>query len=801
MNAPSSVADAGHVSDCTAIVAALNSEETIKSTVVALKRSGVETVVVVDDGSVDATSVEAQAGGAVVLVNGFNRGKGYSISRAVEQFPADRYLLVDADTGDSASHAVSLLDLVEQDKADLVVGVLPSAAGRGGFGFVKRFAIRGIERACGLRVTAPLSGQRAVRGALLRDIALENRFGVEVAMTIDAKRANARVVEIPVAMEHRHTGRKLSGFVHRGRQGLQIAKALYPRIVSPTLRAGVVGLTLLAVFAVIGLSALHSNRPSGNAFAISPTATVVIVRDLTWSEIDKSNPSLVGIWGSVVALQNSPAITGTEQEGPQSARVVDSWAEALEIAKTSKAFVVIGADDAAVSTGGVRPLFVSHAAAGGGQGLIQSAETHRDGFALRADVLESVSSKEPVVTPYEPMETGKAYEAASKTAVGLQRGLAVRPLAIGAFGIFALINFSLLVRGLWRTRKASDLSDRETARGVVGKKSSIALLAMATYPYVCLLSNALFQRVAFDTNNQTALVLIVALMVAASVGAAMLIKRLSSSSWSALRWVMAASIVVICVDLLTGAKLQFGGVLGSDPALGRFYGMGNPVAVILLTAVIFSIVAAVEATPRKAEALLVGAGAFTAIGAIAALPGLGSDVGSLIVFPLVGLAVAFFQTKRVTSPRARVAAVAAAIAVIAMVVAVAVIDSLRPVDEQTHLGRLLSGSGADGTPLLEIAWRKIERNVFDYLFPLSPLLVVAVFMAFVAVWKTNFAARLLATKSPARAGTLAAMGGALAMYAANDSGVVVLALVGVFLIPFVLFQGIQALGPVEVSKK
>ena len=45
-------------------------------------------------------------------------------------------------------------------------------------------------------------------------------------MTIDAVRAGFRVVEIPVAgLTHRATGRTLRGFLHRGRQGLQIARA------------------------------------------------------------------------------------------------------------------------------------------------------------------------------------------------------------------------------------------------------------------------------------------------------------------------------------------------------------------------------------------------------------------------------------------------------------------------------------------------------------------------------------------------------------------------------------------------
>ncbi|MFL5768141.1 MAG: hypothetical protein ACJ758_09915 [Actinomycetota bacterium] len=49
-------------------------------------------------------------------------------------------------------------------------------------------------------------------------------------MTIDASRAGLRIVEIPVDLRHRPTGRDVHGFLHRGRQGLDISLAVLPRI-------------------------------------------------------------------------------------------------------------------------------------------------------------------------------------------------------------------------------------------------------------------------------------------------------------------------------------------------------------------------------------------------------------------------------------------------------------------------------------------------------------------------------------------------------------------------------------------
>ena len=56
-------------------------------------------------------------------------------------------------------------------------------------------------------------------------------WGCEVGLAVDALRAGFRVVEVPVAMSHRATGRRPGGFLHRLRQGLDIGRALLPRLV------------------------------------------------------------------------------------------------------------------------------------------------------------------------------------------------------------------------------------------------------------------------------------------------------------------------------------------------------------------------------------------------------------------------------------------------------------------------------------------------------------------------------------------------------------------------------------------
>lgn len=245
---PSESRNAEHI---VALVPALDRSDAIGDTVRALSGiAAVDRIVVVDDGSVDDTAAVARRAGADVVRLPSNRGKGGAIAAGVAATPeATIYLLIDADVASTAGAADTLLAPVSSGDADMTVGVLPPAGGRGGFGLVRNLAARGIRSACGLEVRAPLSGQRAVRAELLRGgLASSSRFGLEVAMTTDVVRAGGRVVEVDVPMDHRHTGRSLSGFAHRARQGQDIVASLWPRVVARRRRiAAMVALTILVL--------------------------------------------------------------------------------------------------------------------------------------------------------------------------------------------------------------------------------------------------------------------------------------------------------------------------------------------------------------------------------------------------------------------------------------------------------------------------------------------------------------------------------------------------------------------------
>jgi hypothetical protein len=209
-------------------VAAHREAARVGDTVRALRRlSGLDDVVVVDDGSDDGTAAVALGAGATVLRVPRRVGKGRALEGALRRLPpADVWLFADADLGTTAASLGPVLEAVRSGRADLAIALPPSQPG-GGFGIVRRFAAGAIRALGGLEVRAPLSGQRAITGAALGACRpLARGFAVETAMTIDAARQGLRVVEVPVdGLRHRPTGRGLRGFAHRGRQGIDVAAA------------------------------------------------------------------------------------------------------------------------------------------------------------------------------------------------------------------------------------------------------------------------------------------------------------------------------------------------------------------------------------------------------------------------------------------------------------------------------------------------------------------------------------------------------------------------------------------------
>jgi len=227
--------------DVAVIIPARDEAARIQSTVAAaVGLSGVAVVVVVDDGSRDATAELARRAGAVVVRHARNRGKGAAMEtgaaavRTVDQREAresPRYLLfLDADLGDTAALAGPLAEPVRAGTADMTIAVFSTTVKLGGHGLVVGLSGAGIRRATGWRPAQPLNGQRCLtRTAFEAARPLAPGWGVETGLTIDLLRRGLRVTEVQVDLAHRATGTGLRAQLHRARQLAGVARALAVR--------------------------------------------------------------------------------------------------------------------------------------------------------------------------------------------------------------------------------------------------------------------------------------------------------------------------------------------------------------------------------------------------------------------------------------------------------------------------------------------------------------------------------------------------------------------------------------------
>jgi glycosyltransferase involved in cell wall biosynthesis len=231
--------------DVAVVIPAMNEADRIAATVTAAAGlPGVDIVVVVDDGSADATAEAAGAAGACVVRHARNRGKAAAMETGAEAVrlieardaagascaPQRHLLFLDGDLAESAAHAGPLTEPVRAGTADVTIAAFSNRVRHGGHGFVMALSGAGIERATGWRPAQPLNGQRCLtRAAFEAALPLAAGFGVETGMTIDLLRRGMRITEVEVPLSHRATGHDWPAQLHRAREFADVARALAAR--------------------------------------------------------------------------------------------------------------------------------------------------------------------------------------------------------------------------------------------------------------------------------------------------------------------------------------------------------------------------------------------------------------------------------------------------------------------------------------------------------------------------------------------------------------------------------------------
>jgi glycosyltransferase involved in cell wall biosynthesis len=113
------------LSSTSVVIPAFNEEQTIGPLVQELRASGAwHELIVVDDGSTDATAERARAAGATVVTHPYNKGNGAAVKTGIRTATGDYVLIVDADGQHGASDAERIVSRLGE--YDLVVGARSS---------------------------------------------------------------------------------------------------------------------------------------------------------------------------------------------------------------------------------------------------------------------------------------------------------------------------------------------------------------------------------------------------------------------------------------------------------------------------------------------------------------------------------------------------------------------------------------------------------------------------------------------------------------------------------------------------
>lgn len=174
-------------------------------------------IVVVDDGSTDATAEIARAAGAQVLRHRRNRGKGVALQTGFRFLLHQGYgaiITMDADGQHDPSFIPRFIRAYEEGRGDIIIG---SRAGEfNAMSWLRRFwnqlGVKAVSKLTGTPLTDTQSGYRLITAEVLGGLPLRAAgYEGELELLIKACKWGHSVVEIPVTT-HFIDGRPSSHF-------------------------------------------------------------------------------------------------------------------------------------------------------------------------------------------------------------------------------------------------------------------------------------------------------------------------------------------------------------------------------------------------------------------------------------------------------------------------------------------------------------------------------------------------------------------------------------------------------------
>lgn len=207
------------------MIAGYNEEAVIGGVVAEVIQAG-WSVVLVDDGSRDATAARARAAGAVVIKHPINLGQGAALQTGIDyavRHGAAHLVTFDADgqmNADDIPALVAALDDADIALGSRFLGKIEGATAR------RRAFLKGAvlmsNRLSGLNLTDAHCGFRAFRASVAPRIRMQqDRMAHASELLRKIKTSGVRVVEVPVTIRYtEHSMRK-------GQHGFQAVRILF----------------------------------------------------------------------------------------------------------------------------------------------------------------------------------------------------------------------------------------------------------------------------------------------------------------------------------------------------------------------------------------------------------------------------------------------------------------------------------------------------------------------------------------------------------------------------------------------
>lgn len=186
-----------------ALIPAFNEAETIQDVVCGVRVS-VGHVVVVDDGSTDATAALAVRAGAELVGRAGERGKGHAVRTGLAALAGRDFthvLILDADMQHLPSEAPLFLDAAARTGADVVLGVrrfdreaMPASRYH-----ANRIGSRALSAFVGVTLPDTQCGFRLFKMEALRPLHFHSRgYEIETEMLVKLSRRAAHIVTVPI---------------------------------------------------------------------------------------------------------------------------------------------------------------------------------------------------------------------------------------------------------------------------------------------------------------------------------------------------------------------------------------------------------------------------------------------------------------------------------------------------------------------------------------------------------------------------------------------------------------------------